>query len=159
MQSFAAILLVGAEFALLISRDSWAHLSMLHLTQPFIDPGDQLSFETSFKTCSAGHQSTTSVLLQADTHRHAIKKSMADGKLSYPALSKSLLEYMYVIHLVCLLFTLSIIIYYVFSFASVLSLRPLLWWHWHLALLSLSYISLDHWSTRFFYHANFNQRV
>jgi len=85
---------------------------MLHLTQPFIDPGDQLSFETSFKTCSAGHQSTTSVLLQADTHRHAIKKSMADGKLYYPALSKSLLEYMYVIHLLYLLFTLSIIIYY-----------------------------------------------
>ncbi|KAL7438053.1 hypothetical protein ACHAXH_003986, partial [Discostella pseudostelligera] len=41
---------------------------------PFIDPGDQLSFETSFKTCSAGHQSTTSVLVQADHHRHAIKK-------------------------------------------------------------------------------------
>ncbi len=110
---------------------------MLHLTQPFIDPGDQLSFETSFKTCSAGHQSTTSVVLQADTHRHAIKKSMADGKLYYPALSKSLLEYMYVIHLLCLLFTLSIIIYYVFSFASVLSLRSLLWWHcgiWHCSL-------------------------
>ncbi len=56
-----------------------------------------MSYETSFKSCSAGHQGTTSVILQADSHRHAIKKNMADGKLSHAALSKALQEYMYVL--------------------------------------------------------------
>jgi len=61
---------------------------------PCINTEDQLSFEDSFKTCSANHPSTLSVLRAADVSRQEIKKNMADAKLSHEALSKALREYM-----------------------------------------------------------------
>lgn len=69
---------------------------------PYINPEDHLSFEESFKSCSASHQSTMSVMHQADSRRQEIKKNMADGKLSHPALSQALIEYIPLINQILL---------------------------------------------------------
>ena len=93
------IIFINCHYSLLpvfiYFHDKYKYSSFI--LQPFINPGDQLSYEASFKSCSAGHPTTTSVILQADSHRHAIKKNMADGRLSHAALSKALQEYMYVL--------------------------------------------------------------
>ena len=59
-----------------------------------MNPSDQLSFEESFKSCSASHRSTVGAMQSADSRRVEIKKLMADGKLSHAALSEALKEYM-----------------------------------------------------------------
>lgn len=69
---------------------------------PYINPEDQLSFEDSFKSCSKSHQSTLAVMRLADSHRQAIKKSMADQNVSHASLSKALREYIPVINQILL---------------------------------------------------------
>mmetsp|Transcript_16103 Transcript_16103/g.33481 ORF Transcript_16103/g.33481 Transcript_16103/m.33481 type:complete len:462 (-) Transcript_16103:1197-2582(-) len=60
---------------------------------PLISPEDHLSFEESFKSCSEGHKSTKSVMIQADLRRDEVKQAMAAGKLPHATLSQALKEY------------------------------------------------------------------
>eukprot|EP00984_Skeletonema_dohrnii_P014397 scaffold6036_cov150-Skeletonema_dohrnii-CCMP3373.AAC.9 len=55
--------------------------------QPFINPKDQISFETSFNTCSKSHSNTIAAMQQADNRRREIKAAMAS--IEYNKYNKS----------------------------------------------------------------------
>ena len=82
-------LLISNLMCLLLNNNH-SYISM----QPHINPEDQLSYEESFKSCSASHRSTLSVLEQADSRRENIKEHMAASKLPYAELCKTLQEYL-----------------------------------------------------------------
>jgi len=68
---------------------------------PVINPGDQLSFEKSFKSCATPHENTRILMLLADGRRQTVKKNMA-GVVSHPALSQALKDYIPLINQVLL---------------------------------------------------------
>ncbi|KAL9180974.1 hypothetical protein ACHAXT_009779 [Thalassiosira profunda] len=69
---------------------------------PQINPEDQLSYEASFRSCSASHSSTVAAMHQADRRREDIKQNMCEATLSHAKLAKSLLEYIPLINQILL---------------------------------------------------------